>query len=193
MDVQQLSVKVFATAGGGYDPESLIPVFHRWIRERLLPDRLLIDVADYRHVVDGPGVLVVGNECHFGVDAEGQLGLLYSRKRDPIGPADEKLREAFFDTLRICKALAGESSVALTLNLSEWEIRVMSRLVAENSEATMERFEPVVTAFISELFATESAKLAHLSDPKEPFGVRISVSEPPAIDALLARIEKRAS
>jgi hypothetical protein len=36
------------------DLEAVIPVFHRWIQEQIF-DELLLDVANYSHVPDGPG------------------------------------------------------------------------------------------------------------------------------------------
>ena len=49
--LQHVNVK-FPSAGS-IDLTQAIPVFHRWIQEQALPG-LLIDVADYRHVPEGP-------------------------------------------------------------------------------------------------------------------------------------------
>ena len=64
--------------------EHFVPVFHRWIRDRVLDD-MVIDVADYAHVHHGPGIVLIGNAVDYFMDqGEGRLGLLYSRKRDPL-------------------------------------------------------------------------------------------------------------
>ena len=52
-DFQHINVKIFARPGSTINWPSLIPVFHRWIREQATPE-LLIDVADYAHVPGGP-------------------------------------------------------------------------------------------------------------------------------------------
>ena len=65
------------------DVEEFIPVFHRWIRENVVPNELLLDVADYKHIVDGPAILLVGHEADYVVDLTGgKPGFQYVRKRD---------------------------------------------------------------------------------------------------------------
>tara|TARA_B100000686_G_scaffold287783_1_gene313482 strand:- start:471 stop:1058 length:588 start_codon:yes stop_codon:yes gene_type:complete len=63
------------------DPESVIPVFNRWISDRTLEDHLMIDIADYRHVPNGPSVILVGHEADIVIDhGDGWPGLAYIRK-----------------------------------------------------------------------------------------------------------------
>jgi len=50
--------------------ERAIPVFHRWIQERSL-DELMVDVADYTHVPDGPGVVLVCHDAIYSLDTGG--------------------------------------------------------------------------------------------------------------------------
>ena len=77
--VQHVNVKIFAREAA-INLADATPVFHRWIQERVC-EEVLIDVADYRHVPDGPGVLLIAHEANYSLDmAEGRLGLLYNRK-----------------------------------------------------------------------------------------------------------------
>src|SRR5690606_5668475 len=91
------------------DAEKFVPVFHRWIRDDVL-DELVIDVADYTHVPEGPGVVLVGHGSDYYVDlAENRPGLLYSRKRDlPEGAnlIDDALRRAL-NAVRLLEEEAG--------------------------------------------------------------------------------------
>ncbi len=48
------------------DLAAFIPLFQVWIREQSLPD-LLVDVANYVHVPQGPGLIVVGHEGDYGL------------------------------------------------------------------------------------------------------------------------------
>jgi len=50
-------VKIFVHEPTSIDLADAIPVFHRWIQEAVL-NELVIDVADYRHVPAGPGVML---------------------------------------------------------------------------------------------------------------------------------------
>lgn len=191
MEIQQLSVKIFARAGD-FAQDALIPIFHRWIRERRLgDDLLLIDVADYGHVVDGPGVMLIGHQANFGLDHIGRRpGLRVTRKRDPIGEPRERLREGFRWALTACHALAGEPALQgkLTFDAGEVEVRVMSRLAAPQSPATYAAFEPVLRQFVQELYGTAEVTCEHLADPRQTFGVHVRVGGTHDAGALLPRL-----
>src|SRR4051812_7576093 len=92
MDAQKLQLKIFvnADAAPSIDREAFIAIFHRWIKDRTLPE-LMIDVANYAHVPEGPSVALIGHGADYFIDeAEGRLGLLYNRKRSSP-PAAERL------------------------------------------------------------------------------------------------------
>ena len=56
---------------------------------------LLLDVADYRHVPAGPGVMLIGNEGDYSVDNTGdRLGIRYNRKAALDGDNQDRLRQA---------------------------------------------------------------------------------------------------
>jgi hypothetical protein len=187
VDVSQLSLKLFAEKSDAFDPARLIPIFHRYIREGFLKHRLPIDVADYRHVVSGPGVLIVGDACHFGVDFEGGTGLLYSRKRDEVGPFRAKLAEAFADTITIASRLESESGLGFKVNPGQLEIRVVSRLHVKNDKPTFAAAAPELTAFLTELYESPP-ELTHLDNGKEPFGIRVRMTNPPALAQLASKV-----
>ena len=64
------------------DLESFIPVFHEWIQENKISNHILIDVADYKHISDGPGIMLIAHEGNFSIDLEnGEVGLQYIRKQ----------------------------------------------------------------------------------------------------------------
>ncbi len=65
--------------------ESFIPVFHRWIQEDRFPQHLMIDVADYNHIPDGPQIMLIAHEGHIVIDFEDKKpGIQYIRKA-PLG------------------------------------------------------------------------------------------------------------
>src|SRR3989442_6323570 len=79
--VQHVRVKIFAREPVSIDLGDAIPIFHRWIQDRVCPE-MLIDVADYRHVPNGPGVMLIGHEANYSLDnTKDRLGLPYSRKQ----------------------------------------------------------------------------------------------------------------
>src|SRR5690349_3838270 len=97
MNLQHLNLKLFLDQP--FDPQPFIGVFNDWIQRQPTPRRvtpeLLIDVADYRHVNHGPGLLLIGHEANYSLDqAEGRWGLLYARKAAVDGSPLERLQQA---------------------------------------------------------------------------------------------------
>ncbi len=82
MNPKRIAVKFFTDEPGApVALEPFIPLFHRFIQQATVPG-LLIDVANYIHVPNGPGVVLVGHEVDYGIDAVGgRTGLLTVRKR----------------------------------------------------------------------------------------------------------------
>ena len=90
MTIERVAAKFYA-AECGNEHDQFIPVFHRWIQEDLVPG-IPLDVADYRHVPNGPGVILIGHDADWGMDQhEGPLGLIYNHKRNLQGSDQEKL------------------------------------------------------------------------------------------------------
>ena len=56
MELQHVNVKLFLEKPKNVDLDALIPVFHAWVQDQVC-EELLIDVADYRHLNGGPGVI----------------------------------------------------------------------------------------------------------------------------------------
>lgn len=181
MELQQLEVKLF-TDGDLDDVDhglELIPIFHRWIRESRLGDVLLIDVADYRHVPNGPGVMLIGDGVQWKLDSGGgELGLVFARKRDAIGPAETKLGEAFDRLLVAVEALEAEPALRgrLRFRRDHGLITVMSRLVATNDEATYDQLAAEIARFWAARFPGEISLERASSDPREPLSVRFRVA-----------------
>jgi hypothetical protein len=191
VDIQQISVKVLAAGADRLDLAELIPIFHGWIRERRLPHRLLIDVADYRHVHEGPGVMLIAHECHIGLDrAEGRPGLLYTRRRDPLGPAGDKLEEALRDALLCCRELEGEPALAGALRFDGGALRVevQSRLAAPSTAETFAAFRPAIEPVLARLYAGAPFEIAHRADARAPFGVDVRAAAAPPVAELLERL-----
>src|ERR1700721_549142 len=103
--IQHVRVKIFAAHPAAIDFADAISVFHRWIQDRVCPE-MLIDVADYRHVPAGPGVMLIGYEANYSLDnRENRLGLLYNRKASLNGTFRERLNQAYWSALRACERL----------------------------------------------------------------------------------------
>jgi hypothetical protein len=189
VDTHKLQLKIFATpdSARAIEPEALIPVFHRWIKEHVLPE-LLIDVANYGHVPEGPGVVLIGHACDYFMDeGEGRLGLLHSRKRCAPPPAD-RLIDLARRTLHATMLLERDPVLAGTLRFapSELVFRINDRLAAPNDPATFASRKAEIEGLARRLF-DGAFELAPVGGPKDLFSVRLRGSGPTSLAALLDR------
>jgi hypothetical protein len=145
-DLYKFGVRLFFAQPNGRPLRDFIPVFHGWIQRKALPGHLLLDVHDYSHVVDGPGILLVAHEANINVDA---TGLVYTRKQ----PAS--LRE----TLAAAKQAAG--LLGFEFKQSECEVFANDRLLAPNDNDAAARWLPVVKE------ATGGAVTRKANDPRD--------------------------
>ena len=139
----KLDLKVLAAASAEVEAEEFIPVFHRWITERVLPE-LLIDVADYSHVPEGPGVLLIGHDAQYAYDlSRGKPGLLYSRRRETsaelqgIDTLDRRIESLLACAFRACDLIEAEPGLEgrVAFDRSRVELRVNDRLFPRTDDA----------------------------------------------------------
>ncbi len=187
VDVQQLTAKIFVSPEAAVDQALLIPIFHRWIREARLTDELLIDVADYRHVPHGPGIMIIGDAGHYGLDERGgELGLLYQRKRDTLGPAAAKLDEVVGRVVRAAAALEGELAVHFVP--SRLEIGVLSRLAAANDESSAAALTAELAALGSRLWGQVAVRIERREDdPRGPLRIVLTADSDVTLQELATR------
>tara|TARA_R110002073_G_scaffold218689_3_gene378988 strand:+ start:10634 stop:11209 length:576 start_codon:yes stop_codon:yes gene_type:complete len=187
--VQQVFVKIPLKSTEGLNLDAFIPIFHEWIREHSIDNELLIDVADYRHVPDGPGVMLIANEAHYGIDSDGgSTGLMYRRRRDEHGDAEAAFRQALGQAVRAANLIEKEEGLSLSFDTSRIEMRVLSRLTTPNTEATHEALAPVWSKVLTDLgFA--GPELAPPSDPRQPFGLAmLSCTSAPDLATLVTAL-----
>ena len=191
MLAQQLSVKFFAEDPDQDALERFTAIFHGWIQQNRIPHQLLIDVADYRHVPDGPAILLVGHQAHYAIDRErGPLGLLYNRKRDEPGELDGKLAEAFRDALTACRMLEEDESRPIRFRGDRARVAIMSRGAApRNDAATLEAARPALEALAARLWPGVAVAIHHRDDPREPFTVELEAPGAPDVTQLLQRLQ----
>jgi hypothetical protein len=142
--VQHINLKVFARNSDGVDLADTVPVFHQWIREGACPE-MLIDVANYLHVPEGPGVLLIGHQANYSLDnRQNRLGLLYNRKAALDGTLQDRLDQAHRAALNACERLEQEDCFRgkLAFDRSSLEVFVNDRLLAPNTDETWHMLRP---------------------------------------------------
>jgi hypothetical protein len=187
MQSNRLSVKIYAATSAPL--EHFIPAFHRWIREKVL-DELVIDVADYGHVQDGPSVLLVGHASDYCWDqSEGRFGVTYTRKRDAPAPA-ERLTDAVRRALNAARLLEREPGLeGLRFKTDEVLLRALDRLHAPPDANGFAELKAELEPFAARLFPSGGATVERDGEARDPLSARIRASSGAAsVDELLSRV-----
>lgn len=186
IELQHINVKLFVKDPEKVDLEAVVPVFHTWIQGQIF-DELLLDVADYSHVPDGPGVVLIGHEADYAVDnTDGRLGVRYNRKAPMPGSNRERLAQAARAALSAFERL--EQDFNLHFNNREIEIVVNDRLLAPNTDASRQAAEPELRDFLDQLFAGAGYSLEYPSERRKLFGVSITAARDFSTLELLANL-----
>jgi hypothetical protein len=187
------SLKLFLADPQSLDAAALVPVFHRWIRESAV-EGLLIDVADYRHVRNGPGVILVGHECDYRLDFEaGRPGLSYVEKRRANGSRSDRwtdrLGVLFHRALVGSRRLEQEETLGVRFGSDEARITLPDRLRAPNRATTRDALAGPVARFAEELYRPARVAVEWENrDPRHPFSLRVSAADAPPLEALIERL-----
>lgn len=171
MDLYKIGVKIFVTNAQVVDIHEFIPVFHEWIRQRKVEGHQLIDVHDYSHVHNGPGILLVAHEGNFSMDqGAGRLGLLYYRKRPLEGGLEANLKSVLQTTLHASKLLESEPELnGIKFKTDEILVVTNDRLLAANDAATRAKLEPVIARALG-----KAALASPAADPRERLAFVVS-------------------
>ena len=192
VELQHINVKLPLRDSDAIDLGALIPVFHSWIQDQVC-DELLLDVADYRHVPDGPGVVVIGHEADYSVDnTDGRLGLRYNRKAVIAGTNQDRLEQAVRSAVRAAQRLEEDvpEGKRLAINGQEIEIWINDRLLAPSREETRSALESELRTFLDKLFAGNSYTLTFDPDPRRLPTARIACDRKFSVSELLGTLKE---
>ena len=179
----RMNAKLFVTDETAVSLPNIIPVFHRWIQTQAVAG-LLIDVADYKHVQDGPGVLIVGHEGDYALDqANGRSGLLYTRKREwPTPDFKERLRLVIRLAVQAAQVLAAEDTLNLSFRTGEIKLAFPDRLHTPNTAETLAALQGDVAAVLAAVYGTGEISLTPTSaDTKRPFALTAAIVNAPSL------------
>ena len=188
MNSPKLCIKWFAIAGSDFAPEQLVPIFHQWIQQKLVSDHVLIDVADYSHVRNGPGIVLVSHEANFAFDrAEGRPGLLYTRLRGLSGTFLENLRAVTRASVTAAARLEEQTGGRLRFQTDQLLFGINDRLHAPPGDATFQAVQNDLKKFLSPLLGG-TVTLEPRSDERRCFEVLVRSSAAPSIADLSLRL-----
>jgi hypothetical protein len=190
INLQHVNVRLLAKDPEDVDLELLIPVFHNWIKAQVF-EELLLDVADYRHVHEGPGVILIGQQGNYSVDnTDSRLGVRYNRKYPLEGSNQDRLKQATRAALTAFQRLEAEAGLngKLQFNGQEIEVFINDRLMAPNRDSTREAVKPDLERFLGKLFQGGEYTLSRGSDPRSLFAVYVKANRAFSVSDLLANL-----
>ena len=192
MEIQHVYLKWRLEHSGVVDLEPLIPIFHDWVREQSC-EETLVDVADYRHVPAGPGILLVGHEADFSLDwSDHRLGVRYNRKARLGGENQDRFRQALRAVLTTCRKLEedGRLDGKLGFESRAFELGVNDRLLAPNNRETYASLSPEIDFFCDGLFGRNNYSATHQGDPRRRFSVLVQTACPMDRSGLLKALSR---
>jgi len=190
MELQHINVKLYLQDTQAVKLEVLVPVFHEWIQNRVC-EELLIDVADYRHVHAGPGVVLVGHEADYSVDnTDNRLGIRYNRKAALEGSNRDRFSQALRAALQAFRRLESDGKLGGTIRFDRqsFKLFVNDRMLAPNSGRPADSVQAEFGEFFASVLGDGSFEMKFESDPRNLFGVEVRTAKPLELDGMLERL-----
>ncbi len=191
MKLHRFGYKVYLDSSSNLEVRDLIQVFHAWIQTQQIEGHLLIDVHDYSHVFQGPGILLAAHEGNFSLDLmQGRAGLLYYRKAPLNGEPLDRLKTVFRSTLQGCRLLEQEASLQGKVRFQTDEILFLAndRLNAPNTPETYQTLRPALSGFAEVVLGSDCSLQPHF-DPRERFAVQMQLHEAVSLEDLIRRLD----
>ena len=178
MDLQKFGVKLFFNANVNFDSKDFIPVFHNWIQDKIVDDHLLIDVADYSHIPDGPGVMLVAHEGNFSLDQESQQpGIMYMRKTEIAGSFNERFNLVLSTVIKAANLLSdNDKSTQVDFKPNLFRFIANDRLCAENTADNQELYKQKIQKVLDGKYPGYQFKFRDLSDENERLAFTVNFS-----------------
>ena len=178
MNIQKFGVKLFFNTNGSINSKDFIPVFHSWIQDNIFDDHLLIDVADYSHILDGPGVILISHEGHFSLDQESQQpGIMYMRKTEIAGSFNERFNMVLSTVIKAANRLSDiniNKQVDFKPNL--FRFIANDRLYAENTADNQDLYKQKIQNSLDGKYPDHQFKFRDFSDENERLAFTVNFS-----------------
>jgi hypothetical protein len=188
MDIERFCLKFFARPGPTVDDAIFINVFHEWIRFQKLGG-ILLDVADYRHVPEGPGIMLITHEINFAMDyGEGRFGLFAQRKLGPGLNHQARILELVRSTVAFGALLETEPRLSGRLSLEGGAFHYMSndRLLAPNTGGAFAALQPDLVTAAAIIYPGQDISITRVeNDPRDRLTAAIETSVSINLSALL--------
>ena len=190
MEFQYINIKLYLDDSRKVNLGDVVPIFHSWIQDQSC-EELLIDVADYRHVHCGPGVVLIGHQADYSLDnTDDRLGIRYNRKEVLEGSNFDRFKQAMRSALIACQLLESDARLngSFRFGQKEFQLFINDRLMAPNVDATYQEAKPELDLFFHELIGGSDYSVRLAPDPRRLFGVSVRTSRAFSVEKLLKSV-----
>jgi len=185
MELQKINVKFFVVEPNEIPLTDFIDIFHGWIQAT---DGVYHDVADYSHMQEGPGIVLVAADANVSIDeTEGRRGLLYKQKAPLAGSNQEKLKQVVRSALENCLRLEKDPGLAGRIKFcgEEVQIAVNDRLIAPNVGTSLSELKADAERFLGKLYCGSTVAIEPNSEPRQCLGLKVKAAKPFTIANLI--------
>jgi len=178
MDLQKFGVKLFFNTNGSYSSKDFVPVFHNWIQNKVIDDHLLIDVTDYSHIPDGPGVMLIAHEGNFSLDQESQQpGIMYMRKTEIAGSFTERFSTVLSTVIKVANRL-NDNNISKQVDFIPNSFRFIAndRLYAENTADNQDFYKREIQKALDGKYSDSQFEFGDVSDENERLAFTVNFS-----------------
>jgi hypothetical protein len=183
MNLQHVNVKIFVDGELSVELNRFIELFHEWITRDAI-DEMLLDVVDYRHVPNGPSVMLIGLEADYSIDhADGQYGLVYNRKAPLDGTNCDRFLHSLRSAARACLLLESELE-DLRFSRHRFELLINDRALAPNNAETRSAFESDLSALMKSVGGGSGFSFDSSEDPRLRVGALVQLEAALELDRI---------
>ena len=187
MSLERFCVKFFTQPGADIDDTVFIEIFHEWIRLKTL-NGVLLDVADYRHVPNGPGIMLISHEINFAMDStNGRFGILAQRKLGKAANHRGAVLELVAATLKFAALLENDPRTAgkLDFDAGAFEYSSNDRLLAPNTPAAFTDLLPDLQSAAAVIYPGQKVLITRIeNDPRDRLTIRVDTGALLSVKAL---------
>lgn len=191
MELERFCLKFFARPDTDIDDEVFITIFHEWIRYQKLSG-VLLDVADYRHVPNGPGVMLITHEINFAMDrSNGRFGLFAQQKLNQADNRRGQILDLVRATIAFGALLESDWRVKKNLSVEAGQFHLMSndRLLLPNTHAAYTNLLPNLEAATAIVYPGRDVSIARVeNDPRERLTTVVDAGTSISMKELMATV-----
>ena len=189
VDLERFCIKFFARPGTNIDEAILIEIFHEWIRLHKLKGTL-IDVADYRHVPEGPGVMLISHEINYAMDhGDDQLGIYAQLKLGQEATHRDRIVNLVRSVASFGQLIEHDARMAGQLSFEGGKFHYMpnDRLQAPNTDEAFADLQPDLEAATTQIYPGQTVSVTRLqNDPRDRLTAVIETGQAIDMSALVA-------